>query len=166
MGQIVVRPGDVVVTNMGVYQHWSIVSNRLCKDGFNMLISASRRTGTVMEEPWLNVTQGKDTYVADYRSELAVHKVLAAARSQIGKWSYSVTTSNCEHFVKWATGMEVTSTQVKAGVAGATVGALAVAALSEKPKSIKFLGGALLVGGLAVMATKAIEKSSDSRVDT
>lgn len=162
MRDILVKPGDVVVTNMGIYQHWSLVSNRVCENGFYKLISASQRTGTVQEESWLEVTQGKKTYVAEYTSAVSVYDALTAARSQIGKWAYSVTGRNCEHFVKWATGLEVTSTQVKAGVAGAAVGAVSVAVLCKEPKLAKFLAGALIVGGIATFVARATEKNEST----
>lgn len=158
MKGLVVSPGDVVVTNFGIYQHWSLVTDRVCEMGKYMLISATKRNGTVQEEPWHVVTDGKETYVAHVEGELPIQQVLSKARSQIGKWSYSVTERNCEHFVKWASGIKVSSTQVKAGVGGAVAGAALVAAVSENPKLIKFLGGALVVGGLAVFAAKALEK--------
>lgn len=88
----------------------------------------------------------------------SVPDVLELARSQIGKWKYSLTDRNCEHFVKWATGLKVSSTQVVAGTAGAFLGAGLVGLCSENPKFAKFLGGAVALGGLAVLITKAIEK--------
>ena len=159
MKRLEVMPGDVVVSNFGMYQHWSLVSDRVCRSGKPMLISATKRNGTVREEPWDVVTDGKDTYVAEFSANYAVQDVLANARSQIGQWVYSITDRNCEHFVKWASGLKVSSSQVKAGVGGAVVGATVVAALAENPKLIKFLGGALVLGGLAVLAAKAVEKS-------
>ena len=158
MKKLVVLPGNVVVTNFGAYQHWSLVSDKVCSVGKPMLISATRRTGTVMEEPWDSVTQNKVTYVVDISTGRPAKDVLRDARSQIGRWAYSVSVSNCEHFVKWASGLEVSSSQVKAGVGGAVAGAALVAGLSENPKLIKFLGGALLIGGLAIFAKRASER--------
>lgn len=157
MNNLVVKAGDVVVTQFGFYQHWSLVSDRICPLGKNMLISATKRTGTVQEEPWDEVTQGKHTYVAVTNTDKSISQILSDARSQIGKWVYSVTDKNCEHFVKWTSGLQVSSTQVKAGMSGAIAGGVAVAALAENPKAIKILGGAALIAGLAVLATKAVE---------
>ena len=161
MNSLEVQPGDLVVTQFGVYQHWSLVSDRLCSLGKNMLISATKRTGTVAEEPWDDVTQGKYTYVAVSNSEKPVSQIISDARSQVGQWAYSLTDSNCEHFVKWSSGLKISSSQLKAGAGGAAIGALAVAALAEKPEAIKILGGAVLLAGIAVMASKAIEKKDD-----
>ncbi|MDY0208342.1 MAG: lecithin retinol acyltransferase family protein [Pseudomonas sp.] len=152
------NPGDVVVTDFTGYQHWSLVSDKLCEQGKPLLISATKRNGTVREEPWDTVTLGKETYVADVSYARPISEVLAMARSQIGQWRYSLTSNNCEHFVKWVAGLEVSSKQVVSGVAGALVGATAVGLIAEKPTTAKFLGGALLLGGLAVIASKASEK--------
>lgn len=84
--------------------------------------------------------------------------MLANARSQIGKWVYSVTSKNCEHFVKWASGLKVSSTQVIAGIGGTAAGMAVAAAVSENPKLLKLLGVGVAVGGLAVLATRAVEK--------
>jgi len=155
-----VKPGDVVVTDMGVYQHWSLVSNKRSEDGEYMLISASDRKKTVAEEHWHATTHGKLTYVAEHQAIFPVDEVLRNARSMIGKWKYNVTNRNCEHFVNFVTKGELTSKQVKAGLAAGTIGALAAAALSDDPKVVKVAGVALLCAGVAVFASKAAEKST------
>ena len=147
MKEIVVQPGDVVASDFGAYQHFSIVSDRVCSMGKYMLISASKRTGTVKEEPFDIATNGKRTYTADVKTTLSAREILFNARNQIDKWKYSVTDSNCEHFINWALGLTVTSRQVVAGVSGATAGAMLVATLSENPKMIKILGSAVAIGG-------------------
>ncbi|WP_022943139.1 lecithin retinol acyltransferase family protein [Psychromonas hadalis] len=164
MKNLVVQAGDVVVTQFGLYQHWSVASDRLCSLGKNMLISATKRTGTVQEEPWDDVTQGKHTYVAVSNTEKSIVQILSDARSQIGTWKYSLTDNNCEHFVKWSSGLKVSSSQIKAGVGGLAIGGLAVVALAENPKAMKIVGGAVLLGGLAVMLAKAVEKKRETSV--
>ena len=152
------KPGDIVVTDFGIYQHWSLVSDQFCDIGKPLLISATKRNGTVSEEPWDIVTHGKETYVANISYSRPISEVLAMARSQIHQWQYSVTSNNCEHFVKWVAGLEVSSKQVVAGITGAVAGATAVGLFAERPTTAKFLGSALLLGGLAVIASKASEK--------
>jgi len=153
-----VNPGDVVVSDFGVYQHWALVTDQVCEQGNPMLISATKRNGTVKEEKWSDVTQGKYTYVTNISFDKDLIDVLADARSQIDSWTYSVTNNNCEHFIKKITGLKVTSKQVTAGISGAAVGATLVATLSENPKTIKILGVAALIGGIAILAAKATEK--------
>ncbi|EOY4517341.1 lecithin retinol acyltransferase family protein [Vibrio vulnificus] len=158
MKNIVVSAGDVVVSDFGGYQHWSIVTDTFCSKGLPQLISATKRNGTVREEPWDVVTQGKHTYVADIKYDRPVSEVLRLSRSKIGSWVYSLTDNNCEHFAKWATGLKVSSTQVVAGVSGAAAGAALVGLCAENPKAAKLLGGAVVLGGLAVLAARAVEK--------
>jgi hypothetical protein len=81
MNNLVVQAGDVVVTQFGIYQHWSLVSDRLCSLGKNMLISATKRTGTVQEESWDDVTQGKHTYVAVSNTEKSISQILRCSFS-------------------------------------------------------------------------------------
>ena len=85
--------------------------------------------------------------------------ILSLAKSQIGRWKYSLLNRNCEHFVKWATGLEVSSSQVIAGSAGAAAGAALVGLFSENPKLLTYLGGAAAIGTLAVLGSKAIMKT-------
>tara|TARA_R110000737_G_C14624499_1_gene494333 strand:- start:11802 stop:12299 length:498 start_codon:yes stop_codon:yes gene_type:complete len=159
MKNLVVKPGDVVVSDFGLYQHWSLVTDKLCEQGYPMLISATKRNGTVQEEKWIDVTQGKHTYVTNVSFDRPLSDVLFDARNQIGLWIYSITTNNCEHFVKKVTGLKVTSNQVVGGVAGAAIGATLVATLSENPKAIKILGVAALLAALVVLTVKATEQN-------
>ncbi|KEQ18105.1 lecithin retinol acyltransferase family protein [Endozoicomonas numazuensis] len=160
---MVVQPGDVVVTDFNFgpmpYQHWSLVSDRKCGKGQYMLISATDRTGTVQEETWDVVTQGKKTYVADIQFNTSLSELLGRARTQIGSWDYCVRTKNCEHFIKWAGGLKVTSAQVRNGVGAGVATVAVVAVLAEKPTALKYLGGFVLAAGIAVALTKAAEKT-------
>ena len=158
MNRLEVSPGNVIVTNFFGYQHWSLASDRFCRDGFPMLISATKRNGTVQEESWEMVTKGNDSYVANINTHIPVSEILRNARDQIGQWKYCLTSNNCEHFVKSCTNLEVTSTQVKAGIGGAVLGSVAVGAMAENPNLVKFLGGSLLVGGLAILLTRPSKK--------
>lgn len=153
-----IKPGDIVVTNFEAYQHWSIVSDYISENKKPMLISATKRNGTVKEEDWDTVTQGHKSYIAEISYEKTSKEVLEHARSQIGKWKYSVMGHNCEHFVKWATGLEISSTQVIAATSGALLGFNLVGFCSKNPNLVKFLGGSVVVGSLALLAVKATEK--------
>jgi hypothetical protein len=159
MEKLKVNVGDIIVTNFIGYQHWSIVSDRICPQGVPLLISAPDRNGTVKEESWDVVTQGKKTYVADVSKSYNVQKTLDNARSQIGKWNYSIATNNCEHFVKWSSGINVTSTQVVAGVGGAVASALIINKICENPKLIQVLGASIAIAGLAILLTRPKKKN-------
>ena len=101
---------------------------------------------------------GKENLHSQGAEKKDVFEVLRVARSQIGKWKYSVQSAKCEHFIQWVSGLEVTSTQVTNTAIGAATGALAVGLVAENPKFINFSGGALLVGGVALALTRAAEK--------
>ncbi len=160
MDQIVVSPGDIVVTNFSGYQHYSIVSNKRCDEGKPMLISASRRTGTVQEEPWDLVTRGKKTYPTRISHELPLHQILINARAMIGQWQYCVARRNCEHFVTHVLGLKSHSRQVDNGLIGAAAGLTLASALSEKPTVTKYLCSAAALAGAAVLASKAKRKKA------
>lgn len=158
MKKLNVKPGDVVVTNFGLYQHWSIVSDSICSEGYYKLISASQRSGTVKEEPWHITTAGKETYVVDHKADLPVSEILENARSQIDEWDYSVARRNCEHFVNWTTKSELSSKQVSAAFNGAATGITIVAAIARTPAMFPLLGGAIAFGMFAVLITNATKK--------
>lgn len=52
----------------------------------------------------------------------------------------------------------MSSTQVVAGATGAVLGVGLVGLCSEKPRFAMFLGGAVALGSVAVLAAKAVEK--------
>lgn len=149
------QPGNIVVTTFGLYQHWSLVTDKRCDQGHYMLISATKRNGTVKEEPWHVVTQGKPSYITPLKSNQPLDEVLAKARQEIDQWQYSVSKRNCEHFVKWVTGMKLSSRQVKAGIEGAVLGGIAGGMVGEKPHWARVLGGAVAVAGLAMVSSRA-----------
>ncbi|MCM0147188.1 lecithin retinol acyltransferase family protein [Photobacterium galatheae] len=160
-----IKPGDVLVSNFTFgpfpYQHWSLVSDRKCPEGYYMLISASERTGTVREETVKLVTQGAQTYIADIRLQRPIEEVIANARKQIDIWKYSVTERNCEQFLNFVAGLGLTSGQVKAGAVFGAIGGTATALLSEKPTWFKILGMAVACAGVGVAASKATKKKED-----
>ena len=158
MKKLIVKAGDVVVTEMGFYQHWSIVTGEVCPNGTPMLISATQRNGTVLEEPWQIVTHGKETYVVDFARPQTTPQFLARARSKIGEWPYSVSSMNCEKFVKWAAGLQPTSRQVTSGIGAAAVATAVTITVSKNPSAYKILGIAALAGGIGVLAARAPKK--------
>jgi hypothetical protein len=151
-----VKPGDFVVTQFSGYEHWSLVSDRLCEAGKYMLISATKRTGTVLEEAWDIVTGGKKTGVATINHTLSIDELLARARSQIGVWKYSVVNKNCEHFSNWAANQKVTSKQVVYALTTATIVTTAYTLISEKPKWALGIG----ILGLGLWAGTQLGKST------
>lgn len=144
--EAIAKPGDFIVSTFSTYQHWSIVSDKLCSEGKLMLISATKRTGTVKEEPWDRVVNGQPTKVVADTPILSPENILQRARSQIGVWKYSVTSKNCEHFVNWAGNEKISSKQVFYTITGATTLA-AIYALVEKNPKLFWVLLAVGVGG-------------------
>lgn len=155
-----VKPGDIVVSDFDLYEHYSVVSDEISTDGKPFLISATKRNGTVKEEPWDIATQGKYTYLSDKQSNLSVAEILKNARSQIGKWSYSVRTSNCEHFSNWCLGLKVSSTQVVGVSTGAVGSALLVKCCVDDPKPLDYILAATAGILLGLYCSKAQPKFS------
>jgi hypothetical protein len=137
-------PGDLIKTDFGGYDHWSIVSDNVCENGNLKLISATQRNGTVKEEVWDVVVNGKYTVVSNVESNHSPHEILTKARSQIDVWQYSLINNNCEDFVYWASGINVSSKQVVGSVTGATIGVAVAAICSDKPTSSKLIFGGLV----------------------
>lgn len=161
-----IAPGDFLVTDFNFgpipYQHWSLVSNKKCVNGYFMLISASERTGTVMEETVQEVVQGANTYKADLKTLLPAEEVISNARELIGNWSYSVSSRNCQHFINLVAGLGLTSGQVKAGATIGFVGGLATVLLSDKPSWFKILGVAVAGAAIGVAGSKAVAKKENA----
>lgn len=150
----IVQPGDIVASDFGNYHHWSVVSDNVCLLGKPMLISATKRNGTVKEEPWDTVTKGHDTFITHVPAIHGPSEIIDRARDKIDTWEYSAATSNCEHFVTWAANDSPISKQVNNAAIGGMIGAFLVGTLAENPNAIKLLGGAALVAGVAVYFTK------------
>ena len=158
-----INAGDLVASDFGLYQHFSIASDRCSENGLPMLISATKRTGTVKEEDWNTVTQGKHTYIVQTDSVYSVEKRLTLARAQINNWKYSLFSSNCENFARgiMSGGNPASSVQVAAAITGAITTVLVVAKSSNETKTtICFLS--LLGAAASVYLAKADEKTNNA----
>jgi hypothetical protein len=118
-------PGTVIEVCYPIFKHYAVVSDRYV-DGHPTLISLSRRSNTVTEEPWRQATQGRRINISPIHGRLPGHIVVANARACIGaeQLRWNLLTSNCEHFVRLVHGLPVQSDQVRNAVKGAVVGAL------------------------------------------
>lgn len=115
MYQSVYSPGAMVKVLMGGYDHYAIVSERIL-NGLPMLISLSRRTGTVVEEAWEACAGGRKVVLSDDQGNLRPWQVLANARSRVGQIRWDFPRVTCEHFARWAHGLKVESKQVRNGL--------------------------------------------------
>ncbi|WP_369128072.1 lecithin retinol acyltransferase family protein [Pseudoalteromonas sp. GABNS16A] len=96
-----------------------VISGPVGPNGKPSLISASSRWGTVMEEPWDVVVQGREVrLVRAPDSWPAGAEIVDKARGFIGVWKYNLFTRNCEHFVSTVLDGRPSSPQLaKLGVA-------------------------------------------------
>ncbi|WP_120632621.1 lecithin retinol acyltransferase family protein [Ruegeria sp. EL01] len=153
------RPGDLIVTSMRSYEHYSIVSDRRCPLGKLMLISARAETRTVGEECYDDVVRGRRTGLARSQSELPAYVILENARSQIGKWRYNYLIRNCEAFANWACGLKPTSRQVGGVVSGIVISLGATKLIAKNPSLSACLAMACVGGLIGLTATQELKAS-------
>lgn len=117
-----------VETNVGTVNHKGILSDCLGPDEYPMVIHNAKIYGEIVESSMsVYVSKAVGPVASEgYPGQLTQAVVIARARSHIGQQWRPL--SNCEHFVSWAHGLEVTSPQLRrAGKkAGLVTGALAV----------------------------------------
>lgn len=89
---------NLLKIDMGVYEHLALISDRFYQ-GKPMLISNTYRNGTVAEEPWDTVVEGRSYKVLPIFSQEPEYQILSRARMAIGNVKYSLSSYNCEHFV-------------------------------------------------------------------
>lgn len=146
------QPGQPVKIGRRGYNHYAIVSDRSA-GGKPMLISLSRRTGTVAEESWDAVVQGRRVTPSALRSELPAPEIVARARAQCGRKRYRLLTANCEHFVREALGLPARSRQLEtAAGAGATSLLLALRLARVHPLVAVAAGAAGMLIGSRISA--------------
>ena len=130
-GMDTVRPGDIVAAARLGYRHVGIVSD-VTVAGAPTVISASKRTGRVVEEPWATFARGGAVRRVGYPGTLPRYVVVAQAREQIGQpWKLM---NNCEHVANRAHGVEPRSGQLRAAIA-AGAGIVLAAWLRAKSRS-------------------------------
>lgn len=94
-----IPPGSVLDIDFGPFRH-RVIAGYLAWDGKPALISATARTGTVLEEPWDRVVQGREvTLISVPESEAVGLGLVMRARQYIRQWRYNLFDRNCEHFV-------------------------------------------------------------------
>lgn len=107
-----IPPGTVLDVDFGRFRHRAIAAYTGV-DGKPRLISATLRTGTVLEETWDAVVQGrKVTVISVPRGNAEGRVVVQRARQHIGRWTYDLFSRNCEHFVSMVITGRATSPQL------------------------------------------------------
>lgn len=124
------QPGARVTVYVGGVRHEGIVSDAFSL-GEPYVISNSRRTGLVAEEPLSAFSQGRDLQVLEPLADVPVWWLLLRARSRVGE-PWRLLTWNCEHFVRWCYGVRVESPQLQLAGALLLVGAVAAKAVAKR----------------------------------
>lgn len=109
-----VSAGDVIRIRCGLYDHVALVSDRLM-GGEIALISISAQPGHVFEQRFSELVGNRSWKNEGYPGALPPSVVLHRAR-QMAHRPYSLTSWNCEHFVRWAHGLPAESPQLQWGV--------------------------------------------------
>ncbi len=119
-----VRPGSVVAIQLPLYKHFGVVTNRFHR-GERTVISNSWKAGGVVEQPFTVFSCGLPIAAMDYPSLLPAKIVVSRATSRLGE-KYSLVTWNCEHLIRYAHGLKLSSPQIGIAIlAGLTLFALA-----------------------------------------
>lgn len=103
--------GDVVSIQLGIIEHFGVVSDKYI-NGVPCIISNSHKKGMVVEESIQEFANGRAITVHQYSGSLNPIQIISRARSRLGE-SYNLIKWNCEHFIRWATGLEPKSPQVR-----------------------------------------------------
>ncbi len=144
-----ISPGAVIEVCYPIFKHYAIVSDRSV-DGRPTLISLSRRTNAVTEEPWGQVTQGRRINISAIQGQLPGDIVVANARACIkaNDLRWNLLTFNCEHFVRLVHDLPVESTQVQSAAKGAIIGALSTLLLPQVTltRVVVFAGTGVITG--------------------
>ncbi len=114
-------PGDIVSVRVGAVRHEGIMTEH------GRVISNSRKNGGVFEESVRSFAEGRQIKNHGQLRPADPARVLARARSQIGR-AYHPYTHNCEHFVRFCYGTSPYSPQKIGGMSLVALAA-AIAAL-------------------------------------
>ena len=126
-GILIHPPGTVVRVNQGFYDHVAILGEYRTYGDRNVLAFSAQSRGFI-EHPFSDFAGGRAVTVDGYLGNLPAEVVLHRARSMQGR-EYSLIAFNCEHFVRYAHGVEITSPQVWLwALLGSAGGILALAA--------------------------------------
>lgn len=105
-----IRPGTILSTSRLGYRHFGISTDRYVNE-WPIVISNSGSHGKVVEESLEQFKEQGDIKVEGYWGALPPHEVLARARAKLGS-HYFLFNWNCEHFVRFAHGLEPKSPQI------------------------------------------------------
>ena len=105
----------ILKIDMGPYEHWALESNSFYR-GKPTLISNTRRNGSVQEESWDQVVNGRPYKRIAVTTAESPQIIIARARSAVGKTEYRLMNYNCEHFIRHVLTGVIESKQVQEAV--------------------------------------------------
>ncbi|EMN5130297.1 lecithin retinol acyltransferase family protein [Burkholderia contaminans] len=104
-------PGTVVRVSYGLYDHVALLGEYGVGGGERNVLAFSAESRGFVEQPFSDFATGRPVTVDGYLGRLAPEVVLGRARSVRGQ-TYSLIGFNCEHFVRYAHNVEITSPQL------------------------------------------------------
>lgn len=113
--------GTVIRVKHGWYDHVAMLGDRTVA-GERSVMAFSAQAGGFVEQPYMSFARGQAVTVEGYLGVLPSAVVMHRARMKRGQ-VYSWMAFNCEHFVRYAHGVDVESPQLRqwaflGGVAG------------------------------------------------
>ncbi len=119
--------GTVVRVRHGLYDHLGLLGE--CMSGADRSVLAfAAQAGGFIEQPFSEFAGGRQVTVDGYLGNLCPEVVLQRARSMQGR-AYSWLAFNCEHFVRYAHGVDIQSPQLRQwALLGSMAGLLAFTA--------------------------------------
>lgn len=110
--QILALPtGTVIRVSHGWYDHVGLLGDSLLKGERSVVAFSSKDMGFV-EQPYSAFSQGRQVTSDGYLGSLPSAAVMQRSRLKKGT-PYSWINFNCEHFVRYAHGVQIESPQVK-----------------------------------------------------
>lgn len=128
-------PGTTVKIWCETYWHFGLIDQTGVR-----VIHNSKKHGKVVRESLETFASGADAYVCDEVFSRNVTAAIQRAENALGL-AYNLWRANCEHFVRWAHGLEPTSPQIQRALAIAA----SLALLTSSNPFIKAAG----FGGIA-----------------
>lgn len=121
------QPGTVLITDRGPYNHKGILAEPPLLGREPTVVSASKRKGQVVEEPFREFLGGEAFLGTAYTPASRQEGIAAVRRAR--RWlgqSYDLFRNNCEHLIERAYNRRPRSKQL---IAGVVIGALIALAL-------------------------------------
>jgi hypothetical protein len=138
MAHIVVKKGDILYADRGLYKHYGIYNNNRSVIHFSSAKGAeiNAKNAYIRETTLAEFLKGGKLHIdRTIRAAFPPEEIIQRAHSLVGelRGEYNLVFFNCEHFARWCATGELESKQVQTGLAIAgTIAVTAAAALIAK----------------------------------